>query len=312
MKYLLSSLVFGFCTSFVAHAAAPIAKTPQAGFFRTTVGAFEVVALSDGTADLPMGKLLKDLKPKDYKNAYEKAFLTETVETSVNAYLVNTGTQLVLIDTGAGNLFGPTVGKLLTGLKNSGYKPEQVDAILITHMHPDHVGGLAAEQKMVFPNATVYADQADADFWLSEENLAKASEENKGFFNGAIASFAPYKAAGKLKPLPADNKIYPGVSAYPTHGHTAGHNCYMIESNGSKLLLLGDLIHMGAVQFANPSIAIQFDTDSKVAVEKRKAVFMEAAKQGYMIGASHISFPGMGHLRSEKKGYVFIPVNYNR
>ena len=295
-----------------AFAAAPMAKTPQAGFQRTMVGAFEVTALSDGTADLPMDKLLSNVTPAEFKKASANAFLPEVFETSVNAYLINTGTHLVLVDTGAGTLFGPTTGKLFASLKNAGYKPEQVDAVLITHMHPDHVGGLVVDGKIAFSNATVYADQAESDFWLSEENLAKAPEANKGFFQGAMSSLAPYKKAGKLKAIPADNKIVPGVTAKPTFGHTKGHTSYLVESNGVKLLLIGDLIHMAAVQLGKPTVAIAFDTDSKAAVAKRIETFTEAAKNGYMIGVSHFSFPGIGHLQVNKKAFNFVPINYTR
>lgn len=312
-KFLLTAVIAGsFGFSLSAKAAAPIAQTPQPGYHRINIGKFEVVALSDGTVNLPMDKLLKNVSAADFKKAAAKAFLPESFETSVNGFLVNTGTQLVLIDTGAGSLFGPTVGKLVTSLKNAGYKPEQVDAVLITHMHPDHVGGLSADGKMVFPNATVYAGPADADFWLSEENLAKAPEANKGFFQGAISSFAPYKKAGKLKPIPEGGVIFPGITAKSTSGHTKGHTSYLVESENVKLLLTGDLIHMAAVQMGKPTVAIDFDTDTKAAVAKRLEVFSEAAKNGYMIGASHIAFPGLGHLLESKKSFTFVPVNYTR
>ena len=154
-----------------ALAAAPQVKTQAPGFYRVMLGEFEVTALSDGTVDLPVDKLLKEPAAKTTA-ALKKSFLSVPVETSFNGYLVNTGAKLVLIDAGAGTLFGPTLGKLVASLQAAGYKPEQVDDILITHMHPDHVGGLAANGAIVFPNATVHADRRDADFWLSKECLA--------------------------------------------------------------------------------------------------------------------------------------------
>lgn len=312
-----SKFVYGFilATSLsfnLAMAGAPMAKTPQAGFQRLMVGAFEVTALSDGTADLPMDKLLSNVTPAEYKKAKANAFLPDVFETSVNGFLINTGTHLVLVDTGAGNLFGPTTGKLLASLKNAGYKPEQVDAVLITHMHADHVGGLMVDGKMAFPNANVYADQAESDYWLSEDNLAKAPEANKAFFQNAMASLSAYKKAGKLKAIPADYKIVPGITAKSTFGHTKGHTSYMVESNGIKLMLIGDLVHMAAVQLGKPTVAIAFDTDSKAAVAKRIEIFTEAAKNGYMIGVSHFSFPGLGHLQANKKAFTFVPINYTR
>lgn len=311
MKTLVLSL-FVFCFQIVANAAAPLAQTPQPGFHRLNVGKFEVIALSDGTVNLPMDKLLKNVTPAEFKKAAQKSFLSDSFETSVNAFLINTGTQLILVDSGAGSLFGPTVGRMVTSLKNAGYKPEQVDAILITHMHPDHVGGLVADGKMAFKNATVYADKAEGDYWLSEENLAKAEEVDKGFFQGASASLAPYKKAGKLEPIPDGGRVAHGVTAKSTFGHTKGHTSYLVESEGVKLLLTGDLIHMAAVQMERPTVAIQFDTDSKAAVVKRIEIFNEASKNGYILGASHLPFPGLGRLQKNKNGFAYVPVNYTR
>jgi glyoxylase-like metal-dependent hydrolase (beta-lactamase superfamily II) len=294
-----------------AHAAAPMVKTPAPGFYRIMVGDIEVTPVSDGTVDLPVDTLLHQ-KPEATRAALEKAHLKAPLETSDNTYLINTGSKLVLVDTGAGTLFGPTLGKFVANLKAAGYKPEQIDEIYITHMHGDHVGGLVANGQRTFPNATVRAGKADADFWLSQANLDKAPADKKGFFQGAMASINPYVQAGKFKAIEADGELVPGVSALAEHGHTPGHTSYVVESKGQKLVLIGDLIHVAAVQFDNPQVTIGFDSDEKAAAAARKTVFDAAAKGNYLIGGAHLPFPGLGYIATQGKGYRWVPVNYTQ
>jgi glyoxylase-like metal-dependent hydrolase (beta-lactamase superfamily II) len=232
------------------------------------------------------------------------------LETSVNGFLINTGSKLVLIDTGAAGLFGPTLGKLASTLKAAGYQPEQVDEVYITHMHADHLGGLLAGKERAFPNAVVRAGKADADYWLSQANMDKAPAEMKNIFQGAMNAIGPYASANQFQPIAQDSELSPGIKAYATAGHTPGHQTYMIESKGQKLLLLGDLMHVAAVQFDNPSVTIAFDVDTTAAEAQRKAAFAGAAKGGYLIGAAHLPFPALGHLKSKGKGYAFVPVDY--
>ena len=293
-----------------ALAAAPMATTTAPGFYRTMLGEFEVTALSDGTVALPVDKLLTNIKPAQVTQALAKVHQHSPLETSVNGYLINTGTKLILIDTGAGALFGPTLGKLQANLKAAGYTPDQVDEIYITHMHPDHVGGLMDGEKMVYPNAVIRADQHDADFWLSQANLDKAPAEAKGGFQGAMASLNPYVKAGKFNAFEGDTDLVPGIQAIAAHGHTAGHSIYKIQSKGQSLVLWGDLMHVAAVQFANPAVTIQFDTDSKSAAAERKKAYASAAQQSYLVGAAHLSFPGLGYVSKQAKGYAWTPVNY--
>jgi glyoxylase-like metal-dependent hydrolase (beta-lactamase superfamily II) len=307
----LTACVFGLVGTGAALAAAPMVKTSAPGYYRMMLGEFEVTALSDGTVDLPVDKLLTNTSAPELKKGLANSFESVPLETSVNAFLINTGPKLVLIDTGAGSLFGPTLGNLVSNLKASGYQPEQVDEIFITHLHPDHVGGLVAAAKLVFPKATVRADQRDADFWLSPANLEKAPADAKGFFQGAMASLDPYIKAGQFVPFDKDGELVPGIRSVATPGHTAGHNVYVVESGGKKLVLWGDLIHVAAVQFEDPSVTIQFDSDSKAAAVQRKKAFADAAKSGYLVGAAHLPFPGLGHLRKQGNGYVWVPVNYS-
>ncbi len=303
-----TALTLGIGTSF---AAAPFAKTQAPGFYRMMLGEFEITALSDGTVKLPVKDLL-NTAPGKVDAALKKAKIAYPVETSVNAYLINTGSKLVMIDAGAGALFGPTVGGLANSLKAAGYQPEQVDEIYITHMHPDHVGGLAANGVINFPNAVVRADKADADFWLSEANMKAAPKDAQGFFQGAQVSLKPYADAGKLKTFEGNVELVPGVRSWTSHGHTAGHSLYVVESKGEKLVLWGDLMHVAAVQFDDPAVTIKFDTDNKAAAKERAKAYADAAKHGYLVGSAHLSFPGLGHLRkSAGKGYTFIPVNYS-
>ena len=308
---LASATTFAFLSSGAAMAAAPMVKTPAPGFFRIMLGAFEVTAVSDGTVDLPVEKLLKE--PVAATNlALSKVFLMTPVETSVNTYLVNTGTKLVLIDTGAGGLFGPTLGKLIANLKAAGYEPSQIDDIYITHFHPDHVGGLSSNGTLVFPNATIHADQRDADFWLSQKNLDAAAPDAKGMYQGAISSLTPYITAKKFAPFNGNTELTPGISAVSSYGHTAGHTIYVVQSKEQKLFLIGDLIHVAGVQFEHPEVTIEFDTNQKDAAAAREKVFTEVAKEGALVGAAHLQFPGLGHLLKEKKSYEWVPVNYTQ
>ena len=292
-----------------ARASAPLVKTQAPGYFRFMVGSFEVTVISDGTVKLPMNKLLAG-KPEKTSATLKRAFLADEVETSVNTWLVNTGAKLVLVDTGAAALFGPTLGNLLPNLKAAGYQPEQVDEIYITHMHPDHVGGLISNGAIAFPNAKLRIDKADVDFWLDEAKMKAAPESAKGFFQGAMASVNPYVAAKKLETFTGPTDLVPGIRAEPSHGHTAGHTTYVVEDGGQKFVIWGDLLHAAAVQFADPGVTIQFDTDPKAALAERKKADAAAAKGGYLVGITHVSFPGVGHVRAAGKGYEWLPINY--
>ena len=318
MKFRLSGIALAAATlasvpafvSLPAYAEAPMAKSAAPGYYRVMLGDFEVTALSDGVVALPVDKLLTNTKPEKTLKALQKHHLSTPTATSVNGYLINTGSKLVLIDTGAATLFGPTLGRLANSLKAAGYSPEQVDEVYITHMHGDHVGGLMNGDQLAFPNAIVRADQHDADFWLSQANMDKAPAEAKGGFQGAMASINPYVKAGKFKTFNGDTELVPGVKAVAARGHTPGHSVYLVESKGQKLMLWGDLMHVAAVQFENPTVTISFDSDSKAAMAQRLKAYADAAKQGYMVGATHLSFPGLGYVRSEGKGYAWVPVNY--
>jgi len=296
--------------SVAAEAGAPQQKTQAPGYYRLMLGEIEVTALSDGTFSMDVHKILTNITPKQIDAALARAFLKDPVETSVNGFLINTGSKLVLIDTGAGTLFGPTLGKLLSNLKASGYRPEQVDEIYITHMHPDHVGGLLADGKPSFPNAIVRAAQQEADFWLSKSHMDAAPKDRKDGYQAAMNMLNPYFSAGKFKPFSGDTQLVPGIRAVAGPGHTAGHTLYVIESKGQKLVLWGDLMHVAAAQFADPSVTIRFDTDSVMATAQRRKVFADAAEHGYWVAGAHLSFPGIGHLRTAGPGYTFVPANY--
>ena len=302
------AVALSFCAG--AEAGAPQRKTQAPGYYRLMLGEFEVTALSDGTFFPDLGKILTNITPKELDAALARSFLKDPVETSVNGFLINTGSKLVLVDTGTGTLFGPTLGKLLSNLKASGYGPEQVDEIYITHMHDDHVGGLSADGKRVFPNAIVRAAQKEADLWLSKEHMDAAPQENKDGFQSAMNMLNPYVSAGKFKPFSGDTELVPGIRSVAAPGHTPGHTLYVVESKGQKLVLWGDLMHVAAVQFPDPAVTIQYDSDSGMAAVQRKKVFADAAEKRSWVAGAHLSYPGMGHLRTAGSGYAFVPVNY--
>lgn len=295
-----------------AHAAAPLRGEQAPGYYRIMIGDIEVTALSDGTIDFPMDTLLTGERPEQIRAAFGKAFQRLPAESSMNQFLVNTGGRLVLVDAGAGTFFGPTLGRTLASLRAAGYTPEQVDDVVITHMHLDHTGGLVHDGERSFPNATVHIARAEHDFWMQPANASKVPEGVRQSFAVAREALQPYSDAGKLVTFDGEAVIAPGVRAIRLPGHTVGHTGYAIESRGETLLAWGDVVHAAAIQFADPSVRIVWDSDGQAARRERDAVLAQAAKEGFIVAGAHLPFPGLGHVTraADGKGYVFVPVTY--
>jgi len=295
----------------LAQAGAPLQGTQVPGYYRASVGGIEVTALYDGQIQLD-AKLLKHATPQQIQQLLARMFRTTPTATAVNAYLLNLGDRLVLVDAGAGRLFGTTLGQVLSNLKAAGYQPEQVDAVLLTHLHGDHVGGLlTADGQPAFPRATLHVSQAEADFWLSAERMAQAPEAMKPFFKMAQDSVKPYADAGRLKTYAGDAELLPGVRPVSLPGHTPGHTGYRFTRGSDSVLVWGDIVHNAAVQFPQPQVAIEFDVDSARAVATRQQIFQRSAGSRQLVAGMHLPFPGLGHVRAEGRGhYEWVPIDF--
>ncbi|MFV3074249.1 MBL fold metallo-hydrolase [Niveispirillum fermenti] len=286
--------------------------TQAPGFHRFKLGTMEVTAIYDGNLRLSTS-LLKNITADDLESLLAARFLSsaEGVQTAVNAYLVNTGDRLVLVDSGAAGLLGPDAGGLVANIRAAGYEPSRIDTVLLTHLHPDHAGGLLSRDgKAAFPNATVRASQADIDFWLSAEVAAKAPADAQPFFKMARDAVAPYQAAGRFKSFAADEELLAGIRAVEAGGHTPGHSGFLLTVGDESLLVWGDIIHSHAVQFARPEVAIEFDIDSNRAVATRKRLLEWTAGKRIWVAGAHLPFPGIGHVRAEGTGYGWVPLEY--
>lgn len=294
---------------FLAAAPAPV-KTQVPGYYRMALGSFEVTALYDGSLRISPKILHGGADPAPLLAREFSDTNAEGVLTAINAYLVNTGDHLVLVDAGERACGPETVGHMLENLKASGYKPEEVDAVLITHMHGDHVCGLTDNGARVFPNATVYAAEQEAAFWLTVPKKKNPNDAFEAYKDKIRHVLAPYQAAKALKTFKPGAVLFPGVTALDTRGHTPGHESYLFESGGKSFVAIGDTIHVGAVQFSRPEVSIDYDTDQPAAVAQRKALFKTLAEKGWVFGGSHLPFPGIGHVRAEGDAFAYVPVEY--
>jgi len=295
-----------------AMAQAPQVGTQAPGYFRLALGDYEVTALFDGYNDLSP-KLLQGMSQSQIRALLARRSIeTPGVQTAFNAFLVNTGKQLILVDTGAGQCIGATAGQLVANMQAAGYQPEQVDSILLTHLHLDHVCGLVdAQHQPLFNNATVYAAQAEATYWLDPQALAKAPAAGKAFFKIAQDSTAPYVAAGRFKTFAPGQSPLPGVvEATLEAGHTPGSTTYRFTSQNQSIVFMGDLVHNLAVQFEHPQVSISFDVNRQQAIRSRAAVFSAAAASKTWVTAAHLPFPGIGHITAVDKHFQWVPVEY--
>lgn len=295
----------------VANAKAPFVGTQAPGYYRLMVGDIEVTALSDGTGDFPLADLYLNTSPEHARTALANAFQGSPTSTSVNAFLLNFGSRLVLLDAGTSNFLGPQLGKLPANLRASGYHPDQIDDVVLTHIHTDHSGGLVLDGKIVFPNAMIHAPKREVEYWLNPAIRDKAAEGNKRYFDEADQATRPYIAAGRFKTYADNESPLPGlVNSTLRPGHTPGHSALWVESKGKKFVYWGDITHGDVLQFDEPGVSISFDVDPDLAIKTRETAFAEATREKYMVAGAHIAFPGIGHVREDETMYDWVPTNY--
>lgn len=294
---------------------APARQVP--GVYHQAIGDLHVTALFDGVVPLARAEL------SGIDEAGKQALLSsrhvpespQGLQTAVNAYLVQRGKVLTLVDAGTARCFGPGLGHVLENLRHAGYSPEQVDQVLITHAHPDHLCGLLdAQGREAFPNATVWLARADADYWLdpATETRADTPAMYRPLFKMARDAVALYRAAGRLHLFAQGERLPAGVSGLDSRGHTPGHTSFLFEAGaGQQLLVWGDIVHYHAVQFARPDASFEADLDRGRAIASRRALMARTADAGWWLAGAHLPFPGLGHVRRDDDAFAWVPAEFS-
>lgn len=314
---LLPGLLLSACLPALA-ADVPPTDTQVPGYYRQVIGHLRVTALFDGVVPLTRGEL-SGIDEAAKAALLERAFVPEDkdgLQTAVNAYLIDDGRSVTLVDAGTARCFGPALGHVLANLQAAGYRPEQVDTVLITHAHPDHLCGLLdARGHAAYPRATVWLAQADADYWLDPRNETRA-DTRRAFvplFGIARDAVAPYRTARRLHLFAQGDALPSGeMRVLDAHGHTPGHSAYLFDAgDGQKLLVWGDIVHYHAVQFAHPQASYEADADREAAIASRIGVMRQAADAHWWVAGAHLPFPGLGHVGHADDAYTWVPAEFS-
>jgi glyoxylase-like metal-dependent hydrolase (beta-lactamase superfamily II) len=292
----------------VAQTASPV--TPA--FIRRKVGEIEVFALMDGFGVFPTAMLSGFDAAKAEASAKDahKPFEGQQMTIGINAYLVKTGDRIIAVDAGAPSAMGPTVAKWASSLAAAGFSPDQVDTVFLTHLHADHVGGLAdATGAATLPKAQLITAQAEWAFTHDAAVYAALPAEFQPMIDTSRAMVKPYDAMKTL--IQPGDEIAPGLTTVAMPGHTPGHLGLRIDSGNESLLIWGDLLHSTAFQFANPEWSIAFDADQALAAASRKAALDMVSADGMMVAGMHLDFPGFGYVEKAAQGYAFTAAPYD-
>ena len=292
-----------------AHAAAPLAGTQGPGFYRRKVGTAEVTALLDGYLDITHD-LWVGIDEASVKSAIASQFIPagDSIRIGITSYLINTGSRLILVDSGSSDLFGPTAGKFSGMLAAAGHTADQIDDILVTHMHPDHIGALVSGNTATFPNATVHVNEVEIAFWASETNMASAPDFAKPWYQTALAVKSAYD--GRLNIFAGEPELMTGVTAQSLPGHTPGQTGYRLNFDGEELLIWGDACGIAAVQFQHPEAGLVFDVDGETGRQTRARLLDMAATDKVLVASAHCPFPSFGHVARSGSAYAWVPDEY--
>src|SRR5580693_324368 len=285
------------------------AERPQPGFYRFKLGTIEITVISDGTLAFPAETLWLD-RAEDARGLLTSTFQPPSpVGLEINTILVNTGDKLVLIDAGCGvDKFQKTDGRLLGNLAAAGYAPGDIDTILFTHAHFDHLWGISDHENasLRFPAAEFVANETEVAFWSDPELASKLPPEQQPQVTQANLKLA----SPRMRLIKGVAEVAPGVTTFDTPGHTPGHISVRIASGGEELLLTGDVVVNSAVSFLHPEWPFGFDIDVPLATKTRMAFLDRAAADKTLVGSYHLPFPGFGHVVREGSAYRWLPADW--
>jgi glyoxylase-like metal-dependent hydrolase (beta-lactamase superfamily II) len=287
-----------------AHAKAPPLNTPAPAFYRFKLGAIEATIVTDGPLLIgPAARTFRGPTEQELGKMMSDQFLpADNVVLDQNVLVINTGDKLALFETGMSSVKrSDAMGRLVASLKQAGIDPNDIDAVIPTHAHIDHVGGImAADGSRNFPNAQIHISQADLEYWTDDKRMGTPGE---GSMLAAKKNLLPNR--DRIVFYKDGQEVIPGVQAMHTPGHTVGHTSFVVNSGGQSLFVVGDLIHH-VILVEKPRMEVAFDTDPKLGIETRVKVMDLLARDRMRALVYHMPWPGLGHFAKQGDGFRYV------
>lgn len=279
------------------------------GIYRYKIGTIELTAVNDGARSFPLADgFVRNASRADVNAALEAAFQPKDQMTvQFNPLLIDNGGKLTLIDTGNGPQSGAsTVGRLPANLAWAGIKPADIDTVVISHFHGDHINGLrTADGGLAFPNAEILVPEAEWAFWMDEGEMSRAPDALKGNFQNVRRVFKDIDS--KVARYGWDKEIAPGLTSVEAAGHTPGHTAFILASGDGRLFIQSDVTNTPILFAPNPDWQVQFDMDGAKAAQTRRRIYDMLAAERLQLTGYHYPFPATGFIRKEGEGYAVVP-----
>jgi glyoxylase-like metal-dependent hydrolase (beta-lactamase superfamily II) len=290
----------------VAAGVLPKSALALAGPHTIKQGAYDLTVVSDGTLMLPLSIVTPDAPMEMIKSLLGAQVQGDKAEFQINVVLLRSGSEVILIDTGAGTGPGaqPTSGKLAESLKAAGTDAASITKVIYTHAHPDHLWGSTTDGAITFPNASFHMAEAEFNFWAATDLASKMPKEMQGMVTGTQGQLTTLK--DKLQMFKPGAEVVPGLMAIDTAGHTPGHVSFEM-AGGDGLIITGDAITNAAVFFAHPEWKFGFDADGATASTNRKKLLDMAASSKKLMVGYHWPYPGVGRAEVKDSAFVYVP-----